>query len=247
MRSSSYRRRRVLWSLVLLTLLSLIVLATNGNRNAFGNWSLPTYLKDLGLSNSSSPARVVADANAAAGRTPRVREIDGLLYFVTAYPDRRLNEDDGEIEIPGMGRVKVDPAQEVDMRVYAVGEQGSWAERVSKLQSEHPLVVFSKSYCPYVPSHPNVHHSLKILHTMTIGDRYSQRAKALLNSYQLNPAPAVVELDLRSDGPIIQGILRRLTERGTVPNVVLKVSTCVPRCDCCTEAASPGQVHRRIR
>ncbi|KAH8107896.1 thioredoxin-like protein, partial [Cristinia sonorae] len=64
---------------------------------------------------------------------------------------------------------------------------------------KYPLIVFSKSYCPY-----------------------SRRAKALLESYNLSPAPFVIELDSRSDGPVIQAILRRLTGRGTVPNVILQ-------------------------
>jgi hypothetical protein len=146
---SPYRRRRIVWSLVLLSLISLFVLATRTDGSSFGSWSLPSYLKDLGLSNSTSPARVVADAKAAAGRTPRVQEIHGLLHFVTAYPDRRLNEAEGAIDIPGLGSVEVDPAHEIDMQVYALGEEGSWPERVKALQTAHPLVVFSKSYCQY--------------------------------------------------------------------------------------------------
>ena len=53
--------------------------------------------------------------------------------------------------------------------------------------------------------------------------RYSQRAKALLASYEIEPAPKVIELNVRSDGPLIQAILARLTGRKTVPNVLLKV------------------------
>lgn len=53
--------------------------------------------------------------------------------------------------------------------------------------------------------------------------RYSRRAKALLESYQLKPAPFVVEIDTRSDGPVIQKLLGRLTGRNTVPNVLVWV------------------------
>ena len=53
--------------------------------------------------------------------------------------------------------------------------------------------------------------------------RYSKRAKELLASYNITPPPKVVELDIRSDGPQVQAILARLTERNTVPNILLKV------------------------
>lgn len=42
----------------------------------------------------------------------------------------------------------------------------------------------------------------------------------------LQPAPVVVELNTRSDGAQIQTILARLTERTTVPNILLNV--CCP-------------------
>ena len=44
-----------------------------------------------------------------------------------------------------------------------------------------------------------------------------------MSTYELSPPPTIIELDLRSDGPIIQSVLRRLTGRGTVPNVILQV------------------------
>ena len=53
--------------------------------------------------------------------------------------------------------------------------------------------------------------------------RYSRRAKALLESYQIRPAPFVVEIDTRTDGPIIQKLLGRITGRSTVPNVLVRV------------------------
>lgn len=60
---------------------------------------------------------------------------------------------------------------------------------------------------------------------MCIYYSFSKRAKSLLASYQLSPTPFVVELDQRSDGPVIQEILARLTGRRTVPNVLLQVCT----------------------
>ncbi|EIN11418.1 glutaredoxin [Punctularia strigosozonata HHB-11173 SS5] len=75
----------------------------------------------------------------------------------------------------------------------------AWTPSVKTLNDQYPLVVFSKTYCPF-----------------------SKRGKALLESYKLVPPPKVVEVDLRGDGTTIQTILGRLTGRRTVPNVVLK-------------------------
>lgn len=201
MASTPYRRRRVIWAFVLLTLGAFLFLATRPEGSAFAlrSWSLPAYLKDLGLSNSSSPARLVADAKADAGR-PQAREIDGLLHFVTAHAGRTLNgDDDGTIAVAGLGPVRVNVQEAIDMRVYTPDGDTDWAAHLQELKAQHPLVVFSKSYCPY-----------------------SQRAKALLASYNLSPPPTIVELDMRSDGGLIQGILNRLTGRRTVPNIILQ-------------------------
>ena len=151
MAGSPYRRRRVVWSLILLVFGTLIYLGTQTDTLFSGSWSLPSYLKDIGLSSSYSPARVVANAKAndllEAGR-PRIQEIHGLLHFVTAYPDRRLNEDAGKINIVGLGEVEVDASEPVDLRVYSPDGNDEWQSYTKVLAEMHPLVVFSKSYCP---------------------------------------------------------------------------------------------------
>ena len=144
-----YRRRRIIWVLLLASLVSLWYLASH-SETSFGSWSLPRYLKDFGLSSSSSPARLVSDAKAEAGRA-RIDEMQGLLHFVTAYPDRALNEVEGAINVEGLGLVEVDPHKEVDLRVYTPDGSDDWSKYVEELQTKHPLVVFSKSHCPYVP------------------------------------------------------------------------------------------------
>jgi len=73
-----------------------------------------------------------------------------------------------------------------------------WDERLRVLREEHPLVVFSKSYCPY-----------------------SKRAKKLLATYDLTPPPKIIEVDLRADMSHIKTILTRLTHHSTFPNVIL--------------------------
>jgi len=60
------------------------------------------------------------------------------------------------------------------------------------------VIVFSKSYCPH-----------------------SKRAKDILERYEINPAPFIVELDQHPLGPRIQARLQELTGRRTVPNVLI--------------------------
>lgn len=63
-----------------------------------------------------------------------------------------------------------------------------------------PIIVFSKSYCPY-----------------------SKKAKhILLNIYNIEPPPYVVELDKHEMGTSIQARLADITHRSTVPNVLIR-------------------------
>ncbi|KAK7687014.1 hypothetical protein QCA50_009513 [Cerrena zonata] len=180
--ASPFRRRRILWTITLLTAGVFFYLF---NYSETFSWSLPSSLKD-----------------ASGQRRIRVQEIHGLLHFVTSYPDKRLDEDDGSIQVAGLGTVKVDPSETVDLRVFTPDGDDNWENHLKTLRTKYPLVVFSKTYCPY-----------------------SRRAKALLESYQIKPAPFVVEIDTRSDGPIIQKLLGRLTGRSTVPNVLVKAQS----------------------
>ncbi|TCD71268.1 hypothetical protein EIP91_011747 [Steccherinum ochraceum] len=204
--ASPYRRRRIIWTVAVLTILSFLYFFTNSEASADGRWSLPVF-KSLsfggtGISHTNSRVSKVSDALAAERRL-RVQEIHGLLHFVTAHQQRKLNEEDGDtIKAVGVGSVKVDPTKKVDFSVYSPDGDDNWQNHVSVLKKQYPLVVFSKTYCPY-----------------------SRRAKALLESYNVSPPPFVVELDTRSDGPVIQAILKRITGRGTVPNVILQASS----------------------
>jgi len=95
---------------------------------------------------------------------------------------------------------KLNPREEVDLRVYSsFDEDGDWEKHVKVLQDKFPVVVFSKSYCPF-----------------------SKRAKTLLASYKLDPAPKIIEVDLRADAEIVKVILSRLTKHSTFPNVIVR-------------------------
>ncbi|TMW58401.1 hypothetical protein Poli38472_009960 [Pythium oligandrum] len=73
-------------------------------------------------------------------------------------------------------------------------------EFINQTLEQHPLTIFSKSYCPYC-----------------------DMAKDVMQ--QAGVPYHVVELDMKDDAPTgsdIQSALRTLTGRGTVPNVFLK-------------------------
>ncbi|KAK3901594.1 thioredoxin-like protein [Staphylotrichum tortipilum] len=72
-------------------------------------------------------------------------------------------------------------------------------EALNTILKTAPIIIFSKSYCPY-----------------------SKRAKGiLLDKYVIEPPPFVVELDQHPLGPKIQEKLGDMTGRKTVPNVMV--------------------------
>ncbi|CAN6451030.1 unnamed protein product [Victoria cruziana] len=76
------------------------------------------------------------------------------------------------------------------------GESSTPRSFVRKTVSSNPIVIFSKSYCPYC-----------------------RRAKTVFQ--KLNRTPYVVELDQRDDGADIQDALQQLFGRRTVPQVFI--------------------------
>ncbi|KAF8347711.1 thioredoxin-like protein [Amanita rubescens] len=120
---------------------------------------------------------------------PKVDEVYGLIHLVTGG----IEEQDTLTEA-----ADGDPTKPIDLSVYAEGRQIDWRKEVKRLDTKYPIVVFSKTYCPY-----------------------SKRAKNLLASYDIRPAPFIVEVDLRGDGSILKTILGRLTGRATFPNVIV--------------------------
>jgi len=111
--------------------------------------------------------------------------------------DGDKNDGDGA---PDTEHGRLDPTKEIDLKVYSSfdGDE-DWVKHVRELQNNSPLVVFSKSYCPY-----------------------SRRAKSLIQTYALDPPPRIVEVDLREDGDLLKVILTRLTKHSTFPNIILR-------------------------
>jgi len=170
---SLFRRRRFLVFPVLLTLLFLFL----------SPWSLPSALDLTNLRATLSRASIVHFVQQKSAP----EEIYGLLHFVTSPDDRMLSHS-----------IELAPSEPIDMAVYLSGDSDDWRIHTRKLKEQYPLVVFSKSYCPY-----------------------SKKAKKLLASYNLSPPPKIVEVDLRDDGDFIKLILTRLTNHSTFPNIVL--------------------------
>jgi glutaredoxin 3 len=83
-----------------------------------------------------------------------------------------------------------DPVQSVAL----VADAAAASALVKRLVSEHAVLVFSKTYCPFCA-----------------------KAKEALRS--VGAKFAVLELDTRDDGDRIQAALAELTGRRTVPNV----------------------------
>jgi len=109
------------------------------------------------------------------------------------------DDDDGDGK-PDPEHERLDPTKEIDLKVYSSFDgDDDWTKHVRELQKNSPLVVFSKSYCPY-----------------------SKRAKELIQTYALDPPPRIVEVDLRKDGDLVKVILTRLTKHSTFPNIILR-------------------------
>mmetsp|Transcript_6939 Transcript_6939/g.6892 ORF Transcript_6939/g.6892 Transcript_6939/m.6892 type:complete len:222 (-) Transcript_6939:35-700(-) len=78
-------------------------------------------------------------------------------------------------------------------------EEFDVAKALLEIRALSPMVIFSKTYCPY-----------------------SKRLKQLLkDNYQITPEPTIVELDRHGYGQNLQDYLEETTGRGTVPNVLV--------------------------
>ena len=114
-----YRRRRIIWTLIILFGLVFFFGAP---------WELP-----------SSGFEGISRANIAQLTKERFKgsswhpdEIFGLLHFVTRGDGRALN-----------AALGLDPAKPLRWNVYE-RENGNWTKYVEELETDYPLVVFSK-------------------------------------------------------------------------------------------------------
>lgn len=111
---------------------------------------------------------------------------DAETGAVSVQEDEDEDEDDEEEE------------EEEKQQKLEHEEQKVKAE-LNDMLKRSPIVIFSKSYCPF-----------------------SRKAKTvLLEKYSIVPAPFVVELDQHPLGPQLQSLLGENTGRRTVPNVLV--------------------------
>ncbi|KAJ8083858.1 hypothetical protein AAF712_000776 [Marasmius tenuissimus] len=179
--STTIRRRRFIILILCVVVFFLFVR---------GDWELPDVLKDAGMPISKGNFAQIMKGKLKA--SAQVDEIYGLIHLVT-------NDDDEHQHVLSQ-TPKLDPTKPVDMVLYAPGEEDEvdWAKEVDYLNTKYPVVVFSKSFCPF-----------------------SKKAKGLLQSYDLRPPPKIIEVDLRDDATQVKAILTRLTDRDTFPNVIV--------------------------
>ncbi|KAJ2930246.1 hypothetical protein H1R20_g6827, partial [Candolleomyces eurysporus] len=179
--TSSFRRRRVILYIALF-IFGLVLY--------YSPWELPASVKESGLSGRLSRANIAQLTKVQK----EVDEIYGLLHLVTS--DMPENEHI-------LSSTELDPTKPIDWSVYAAGEPKiDWVKEAARIDKVHPIIVFSKTYCPY-----------------------SRKAKALLASYDISPPPKVVEVDVRDDGNVLKQLLTRLTDHSTFPNIIIQGKT----------------------
>ncbi|TEB32447.1 glutaredoxin [Coprinellus micaceus] len=91
-------------------------------------------------------------------------------------------------------------------------------EIVESAIEKSPIVIFSKSWCPYC-----------------------RRAKALLKEKFADVEQTIFELDERADGDEIQAYLLTKTKQRTVPNIFVQQQH-IGGCDDTTAAVASGKV-----
>lgn len=87
------------------------------------------------------------------------------------------------------------------------GEAFDPADSLSVLFESYPMILFSKTYCPY-----------------------SKNAKKILDFYDIRPRPLIYELDVEEHGTELQAELGKVTGRKTVPNIIVN-SQSIGGCD----------------
>ncbi|KAL1923505.1 uncharacterized protein VTP21DRAFT_8485 [Calcarisporiella thermophila] len=104
-------------------------------------------------------------------------------------------EEPSEEDLLNLGE---DGAEKLEEEMQNHGQEDALMKEIKEIISTHPVVVFSKTYCPY-----------------------SLRAKGILRGYSLTTPFYVVEADERDDTYEIKQALTALTGRSTFPNVFI--------------------------
>lgn len=175
------RQLRVV-GLTVLTVL-LILVFVNSSSNSFSE-----------LTDAEGTNRILDSTTNAKQDEAINEEIGRVMHGDDQVSDDILEGGDLGLE---SGSKKVDPDAEIgeDMDFDPVKE-------LIQIRSLAPMVVFSKTYCPY-----------------------SKRLKKLLSdNYEITPQFSVVELDKHKNGKLLQEHLGKISGRRTVPNVLIGTS-----------------------
>jgi len=148
---------------------------------------------------------VSAVAEAAKGaQTAIADKVKGVAGRKTMKDDRIVEStssakgDDGVAKV-GNVEPKASNVLKSDKPGPETKEDHDVEHELNDILKRGPIIIFSKSYCPY-----------------------SKKAKhILLDLYNITPAPYVVELDQHELGPGLQAALLKSTGRRTVPNILI--------------------------
>ncbi|GAA95581.1 uncharacterized protein L969DRAFT_311008 [Mixia osmundae IAM 14324] len=125
-------------------------------------------------------AKRLADAKTPA----ELKKLPVYERMATASPDKKAAVAEGWARIYGA--------------FAGDGKKSALHASIEKLVRRSPIVVFSKTTCPY-----------------------SARAKASLANLKLSPPPTIIEVDLRPDSANLKSLLGRLTLHNTFPNIII--------------------------
>lgn len=169
--------------------------ATAAKKSADEKWQ---EMKDLDVVKNA-----VADAKAAEAK------VKAAAAAVVAPADKKFPIDEGSLDgkttaidpnEDGVAHVGPHADANAETAASTAADQADRPkEELKRLLKQGPIVIFSKSYCPY-----------------------SKKAKRiLLEQMSIVPTPVVVELDQHEMGPELQDLLGSMTGRRTVPNVLV--------------------------
>jgi glutaredoxin len=122
--------------------------------------------------------------------------------------------DDGVAKV---GNVEPKKSPAVHIAEKETEDEHATEERLNHILKQGPIIVFSKSYCPYSKK-------AKVSHPTIIPPKSNStnpEQHILLDLYTISPAPYIVELDQEPHGQALQDALQRATGRRTVPNVLI--------------------------
>lgn len=242
----SSRQFKVIGFVTLLAIL-VIYYITSGAQQTYDSEFYQRTVAAIDKSKDAAARKVVVeDERQRAERVERLRkEHDVATATATAevkppvaQPAKKQQPIVEEKNVAGRKKtgdkvVKEKPATDNDDGVAKVGNVGgkdAAAKAPTETDEEHqvetllneilrkgPIIVFSKSYCPYSKKA-----KVRIpLHHVSCIRRTNKQQHILLDLYDITPPPYVVELDHEELGPGLQSALLKSTGRRTVPNVLI--------------------------